>query len=344
MVEGHIHLDKCFIGDEWHPHRPASTIRERIRIEREELARARPVLERARALVEQCVARGTATIRAHVDVDPEIGLSHLRAVLQVREEYRAYVDIGIVAFPQHGLLVNPGTLELMGEAIREGADVVGGLDPASFDGDVNGHLDAIFGLAERTGCPVDIHLHDAGDLGAFELEQIAARTVALGMQGRVAVSHAYALGMLSESRCLAVAQQLVAAGISIMTNAPGDHAFPPVGLLQRAGVNVFAGSDNVRDVWWPYGDADLLERAMLIGYRSGFYTDEELASAFDLVSVNGAFALGIERYGLQIGTPANFVVVDARHVPEAVVARPKRELVLYRGQVVARDGMFVASN
>jgi cytosine deaminase len=218
--------------------------------------------------------------------------------------------------------------------------VVGGLDPATFDGDIDGHLDAIFGLADRTGAPLDIHLHDAGDLGVFEIEQIAERTVALGMQGRVAISHAYALGMVSDSRCAAVADRLADAGISIMTNAPGDHAFPPVALLRRHGVNVFAGNDNVRDVWWPYGDADLLERAMMIAYRSGFDLDEELETAFDLVTSAGARALGIESYGLNIGAPANLVLVDARHVPEAVVARPQRELVIHNGNVVARDGVF----
>jgi cytosine deaminase len=286
------------------------------------------------------VAKGTSVIRTHVDVDPEIGLSHLQALLQVRDEYRAVIEIQIVAFPQHGLLVNPGTLELMGEAIAAGADVVGGLDPATFDGDVAGHLDAVFGLAERSGAPVDIHLHDPGELGAFELEQIAERTKALGMQERVAVSHAYALGMLPEARCEEVADRLAKAGVSIMTNAPGDHAFPPVLQLRNAGVTVFAGNDNVRDVWWPYGDADLLERAMTIGYRSGFYLDEELEIAFDLVTSAGARALGVERYGIATGCPANLIAVEARHVPEAVVARPVRALVLHRGKVVAQNGQF----
>jgi cytosine/creatinine deaminase len=338
LVEGHIHLDKCFIGDAWHPHRPAASIRERIQIEREELARSRPVVERARALVEQCVARGTSVIRTHVDIDPEIGLKHLHALFQVRHEYREIVDIQIVAFPQHGILVNPGTLELMAEAIAAGADLVGGLDPATFDGNVAGHLDAVFGLADRVGVPIDIHLHDPGELGASELELIAERTKALGMQGSVAVSHAYALGMVPGVRCGAVAERLAEAGVSIMTNAPGDHAFPPVLLLRRAGVTVFAGNDNVRDVWWPYGDADLLERAMMIGYRSGFYSDEELEIAFELVTSAGARALGLDRYGIEVGCPANLIAVEARHVPEAVVARPVRALVLHRGMVVARNG------
>ena len=104
------------------------------------------------------------------------------------------MDIQIVAFPQNGILRDPGTAELLDEALAAGADLIGGLDPAGIDGDVKGHLDVVFGLAERHGVGVDIHLHDAGALGCFELRDIAARTIATGLQGRVAVSHAFALG------------------------------------------------------------------------------------------------------------------------------------------------------
>lgn len=340
FVEGHIHLDKCFIGDEWHSYRRGDSIADRIRIEREELAIARPVLARARALVEQCVANGSAFIRTHVDIDPDIGLNHFNAMITVRDEYRDAVDIQIVAFPQHGLVVNPGTLELMDEAIDSGAHIVGGLDPATFDGDITGHLDAIFALAERKGVGLDIHLHDGGDLGAFEIAQIAERTIAAGMQGKVVISHAYALGSIAKNSFDRVATLLANAGVSIMTNAPGDHAFPPVLALRTAGVNVFAGSDNVRDTWWPYGDADMLNRAMMIGYRSGFYEDSELEIAFDLITRAGARAVGLHQFGIGVGNPANLVALKARHIPEAVVTHPDRLLVLHHGRVVARNGVF----
>ena len=340
FVEGHIHLDKCFIGDEWHSYRRGDSIADRIRIEREDLATARPVLERARALVEQCIANGSAFIRTHVDIDPDIGLNHFNAMITVRDEYRDAVDIQIVAFPQHGLVVNPGTLELMDEAIDSGAHIVGGLDPATFDGDITGHLDAIFALAERKGVGLDIHLHDGGDLGAFEIAQIAERTIAAGMQGKVVISHAYALGSIAKNSFDRVATLLANAGVSIMTNAPGDHAFPPVLALRTAGVNVFAGSDNVRDTWWPYGDADMLNRAMMIGYRSGFYEDSELEIAFDLITRAGARAVGLHQFGIGVGNPANLVALKARHIPEAVVTHPDRLLVLHHGRVVARNGVF----
>ncbi|MGO4842696.1 amidohydrolase family protein, partial [Rhizobiaceae sp. 2RAB30] len=99
----------------------------------------------------------------------------------------------------------------------------------------------------------DIHLHDGQMLGIFQIEEIAARTRALGMQGKVVVSHAYALGDVSADSLARTADRLADAGVAIMTNAPGDHPFPPVLALRKAGVTVFGGSDNIRDSWWPYG-------------------------------------------------------------------------------------------
>jgi cytosine deaminase len=139
------------------------------------------------------------------------------------------------------------------------------------------------------------------------------------------------------------AQLLAEAGVAILTNAPGAHAFPPVLLLRDAGVNVFSGNDNIRDSWWPYGDGDLLERAMLVGYRSGFNTDDQLAAAFDMVTANAARALGLTGYGLSVGGMADFVVLDAQHVQDAVIARPKPRDVYKNGRLVARGGTIVAA-
>ncbi|MFN5525491.1 amidohydrolase family protein, partial [Bradyrhizobium sp.] len=105
-----------------------------------------------------------------------------------------------------------------------------------------------------------------------------------------------------------------------------------------AGVTVFSGNDNIRDSWWPYGDGDLLNRAMMVGYRSGFYVDEELRIAFDLVTDAGAKALRLAGYGLNVGARADLVTLDAEHVPEAVVAVPKGRSVYKDGRLVARDG------
>jgi len=346
LVEGHIHLDKCFVGDDWKPHRPCTagfSVRERVRFEKEALASARPIAERAAALIDLCVAHGTTQMRSHVDVDAEVGLRHFESIVAARDAHREKVSVQIVAFPQSGILTSPGTADLLEEAVRAGADLVGGLDPAGHDGDAAAHLDIVFGIAERHGVGIDIHLHDGGMQGISEIEEIARRTRATGLGGKVTISHAYALGEVSSDAVQRTAQLLAEAGVAILTAAPGARAFPPVLLLRDAGVNVFSGNDNIRDSWWPYGDGDLLERAMLVGYRSGFNTDEQLAEAFEMVTANAARALGLAGYGLTVGGAADFLVLDARHVQEAVVARPKPRDVYKNGRLVARAGSIVAA-
>ncbi|PTM90154.1 amidohydrolase family protein [Mycoplana dimorpha] len=341
FVEGHIHLDTSFYGDEWKPHRPCTNgfdVRERVAFQAENMANAAPMAVRARNQLELCLANGATHMRSHVMVDGSVGLKSLETILAVREEYRDCIDIQLVAFPQSGILSSPGTPELLDEAIALGADLVGGLDPASFDRDVERHLDVVFGVAEKRGVGVDIHLHDMGTLGIFEIEQICARTQALGMGGQVAISHAYGLGDVPEALAGRTGALLARSGVAIMTNAPGDHAFPPVALLRAEGVTVFSGSDNIRDSWWPFGDGDMLSRASMIAYRSGFYTDDMLAAAFDVVTEAGARALGIADYGLRPGARADFVVLDAPHVPQAVVDVPKPRDVYKNGRLVASGG------
>lgn len=341
FVEGHIHLDTSFYGDAWRPHIPCSNgfdVRERVAFQAQNLAAAAPMEERARNQLELCIGQGSLSMRSHVMVDGSVGLKHLEVILAVRERYRDLIDIQLVAFPQSGILSSRGTPALLDEALKLGCDLVGGLDPANFDRDVKAHLDVVFGLAEKHGAGVDIHLHDGGSLGLFQIEEIAARTKALGMQGRVAVSHAYALGDIAADALASAADMLAESGVAIMTNAPGNHAFPPVAALRKAGVTVFSGSDNIRDSWWPYGDGDMLNRANMIGYRSGFYEDWELEAAFDVVSQAGAKALGLEGYGIAVGASADFVAMRAEHVPEAVVAVPRDRTVYRRGRVVAQGG------
>ncbi|RWX13949.1 metal-dependent hydrolase [Rhizobium leguminosarum] len=341
LVEGHIHLDTSFYGGKWIPHRPCTNgfdVRERVAFQHENMAIAEPMDVRARKQLELCIANGTTAMRSHVMVDASVGLSSLETILTVREEYRSLIDLQLVAFPQSGILASPGTSDLLDKAIEFGADLVGGLDPGSFDRDIEGHLAVVFGVAARRGVDVDIHLHDAGLLGVFTIEQICARTRTLGLEGRVAISHAYALGDVAPDVTKRAADELARSGVSIMTNAPGAQSFPPVALLRAAGVTVFSGSDNIRDSWWPYGDGDMLGRAMMIGYRSGFYTDEELNAAFDVVTASGAKALRLEGYGLKIGAKADFIVLEAEHVAEAVVSVPRSRSVYRGGRLVAQDG------
>ncbi|MEO1354007.1 MAG: amidohydrolase family protein [Cyanobacteria bacterium J06635_15] len=337
FIDGHIHLDKTLMGAEWIPHIAGDTVRERIAIEKKVLSQvAVPMEQRAAALIEQVIRQGSTTVRTHVDVDPELGLSHLHTLLKLREHYADKLSIQIVAFPQSGVMTCPGTLDLLDQAIQAGADLVGGLDPAGIDNDITGQLDGLFTIAHRHGVGIDIHLHDPAELGIYQLQQIAQRTKALALSGRVTVSHAYALGMVNADLAKNTAETLADAGVSILTNAPGNQAFPPIQILRDAGVTVFAGSDNIRDAWWPFGDGDMLERAMIIAYRSSFCTDELLRIPFEMATQAGAEALGMKNYGLQVEAAADFVVLKAMTVAEAVVSRPQRSFVIKRGHIVAQ--------
>jgi cytosine/creatinine deaminase len=339
FVDGHIHLDKTLLGLPFQPHRPGHTVGERIAREKELRRELRyPVEQRAKHLIRRIIAYGTTAVRTHVDVDSEIGLAGLHALLGIRETARGLLDIQIVAFPQSGVMADPGVADLLDQAVRDGADLVGGLDPAGIDEDINGHLDAIFGIAERHGVGLDIHLHDPGPLGCFELRQIAERTSALGLNGRVAVSHAFALGAVDDAEFGRTAEALAHAEVAIMTNGPGPVPMPPVKRLVSAGVTVFGGSDNIRDAWSPYGNGDMLERAMLIAYRQGFLADEDLNLAFDLANGAAARVLRLANHGVEINRAADLVAIPARSIPEAVAARRSRLLVMKKGKVVAQNG------
>ena len=332
FVDGHIHLDKSFVGDRWRPHRHVTSLRERLAIEKQELASAGPIVERADALIRQAASFGTIAMRSHVDVDATTGLTNLHAVMEAREKWRGVVDIELVAFPQAGVVSCPGTAEVLDAAAREGAQVIGGIDPTTLDGDADGQLDIVFGIAEKRGVKIDIHLHEPGQQGIDQLHRIAGRTRASGLNGRVSVSHAYGLGDVAPEVVDRIAAALAEAGVSIMTNAPGDRAFPPILQLRAAGVRVFTGNDNIQDAWWPYGNGDMLQRAMLVGYRSGFYTDEELGVALHMATEAGAAVLGKGDYGLKVGNEATFVVVKAPNAAAAVAAVPAERAIVRSGQ------------
>ena len=343
LVDGHIHLDKTLLGLPWVPNRAAgSRVSDRIEAERRVRAeRTVPEAETGANLVRQVMASGTLSMRSHVDIDNQLGLGNLHEVLKVRERFRDLVSIQIVAFPQSGIVRSPGTSDLLDAAIGEGADLVGGLDPIGIDRDLDAHLDAIFGIAERRGVGVDIHLHDSGESGIAQLTAIARRTEAAGLNNRVAVSHAFALGSVPTDVAERTADLLAEAGVAIMSHGPGGATMPPLKLLHEHGVEVFGGSDNIRDAWSPFGNGDMLQRAMMIAYRANFRHDEELALAFDMVTAAAGRVLGLTPYGIAAGAPADFIVVEAGSLAEAVATYPRRKLVIKAGRIVARDGVLV---
>jgi cytosine/creatinine deaminase len=340
LVDAHAHLDKTLWGTPWHPHQAGPLLWDKINNERQVLAQLglSPAVQSAR-IVRHMLARGTTHCRTHVDIGPDIGLKHFHGVMAMREAHRDWIDLQLVAFPQTGVMVRPGTLDLLEQAVREGAEVLGGLDPMGIDHDPKGQLDGLFAIAGRHGCELDIHLHDPGALGAATLEMIADRTKALGLQGRVALSHAFCLGQVDAPRLEQLVALLLDNDIAVMSHAPsGPTLFPPLRLLAERGVRLFTGSDGVRDTWSPLNNGDMLERAYLIAYRSGFRDDPGIELALRMASFGGAQAMGLKGYGLDLGCVADLLLVEAETAAEAVCFHPARQWVMKRGKVVARGG------
>ena len=339
LVEAHTHLDKNLLGLPWQPNSAGPTIQDMIDNERKlkrEIDMA-PGRQSARQVVLS-IANGSTHIRSHVDVDTKHGLWGIEGVMETRERYRDWIDIELVVFPQSGMLKRPGTVELMEEALRLGAEVVGGIDPCTMDKDPKGHVDTVFALAQSFGRPVDIHLHEPNELGLFSMGLILDRTRALGMAGKVTISHAFCLGMNDWLVVGRMLDDLAAAGIALMTTAPSGWPAPPVKRAHAAGITICSGSDGIRDLWHPYGNADMLDRARHVGERNGLDKDHEVGLALEICTGGGARVMALPNYGLEVGRDADLVLIRARNVPEAVVLCPPRQLVLKRGKVVARDG------
>ena len=223
----------------------------------------------------------------------------------MRERFRDLVDIQIVAFPQSGILRSPGTAELLDAAITEGADLVAASIPSASTAISTDISMRSSGSPRRRGVGVDIHLHDRGESGIAQLTAIAAphRGGRPERQGRGEPRLRAGLG--ADRRRRRTADLLAEAGVAIMSHGPGArHA--ALKLLHEHGVEVFGGSDNIRDAWSPFGNGDMLERAMMIGYRATSGTTRRWRCAFDMVTGAAARVLGIADYGIAVGRAGRF--------------------------------------
>ncbi|WP_328391519.1 amidohydrolase [Nocardia sp. NBC_00416] len=343
FVDTHCHLDKTLWSGPWVPNTGGRSLAGRIANgegRRAELGIPNP--DYSANLLAAMIAGGTSHVRSHIDIDPEVGLAGVEAVRAAAARHAGRVDVELVAFPQGGLISRPGTAELLDEALAGGVEVVGGIDPAGFDGDPAGQLNLLFGLAERHGAKIDIHLHDAGALGAWEFDLIIERTEATGLGGRVAISHAYAMGALPADDQRRIADRLTAAGVAMVTCAVGDAPVVPLRVMHAAGATLALGNDGIRDLWTPYGDGDMLRRISTVAFRDRLLADEEIELALAAGTMGGARVLGLSDHGLAVGARADLVTVEAPTPAAAVVGVPTRKLVLKGGCVVARDGQLAA--
>lgn len=334
--EKHVHLDKTYMGEPWRACVPASSVIERSTIEKNILSSIETsTVDRAKNLLDILLRHGSTSIRTHVDIYPEVGLENLSGVKTALADYEQQVDSEIVAFAQHGLLYG-NTVGLMREAVRNGAGLVGSVDPATVDLNIEASLVQLMDIAVEGNVGIDLHLHDPSYLGTFTMKRLAALTIEAGWQGKVAISHAFGLGDVTLSEARTVAESLKEAGVSIVSSVPIGRNIPPVSLLADVGVNVSLGNDNIYDSWWPTGNGDVLERLGRL-VEINRWTDEfSLSQALRFITdgITPLTTTGEQVWPVK-GDVASFVLADAKCTAEAVARRAKRTAVFHKGSLVA---------
>ena len=308
-----------------------------------------PLPERVAGTLERMIVRGTTRVRSYAQVDVDCGLERLDAVVDAKRRFAARADVAVIVFPQAGILREEGTVAVLEDALAAGADVIGGIDPCQLDRDPARHLDIVFGLAEKYGVGIDVHLHEPGALGVFSAELIIERTRALGMQGRVSLSHAYDLGSVSESVSRRLIDEFAELDIAMATVAPPAAGQLPLLDLVSAGVRVGLGEDGQRDYWSPYGNCDMLDRTWQLAFTNGFRRDEHIELALAVATMGGASILDPsstrvtgpgDRPGLAVGDRADLLIVDGETPTSAVMDRGSDRTVIHDGAVVA-DGLVL---
>lgn len=351
FVNLHLHADKSLLGEVMRPN-VSGTLPEAIEITNE-FKRSydpREVAQRAGRVLEEGVRNGTTFFRLFADVGTIGGLRAAQGLLLARERFRDLCRIQVVAFPQEGIFRDPGAAELLGEAIKEGCDVVGGLPWYEYtDDEARRHIDICFELARRHDLDIHMLADDTDDPNSRTLEYLALKTMREGFQGRVTASHCGALAAYNDVYAAKVIDMVATAGVTISANThinlvcsarldrePRRRGIARVKELLARGVNVVSSQDDVNDPYYPFGKPDQLEVALLMAHTAQLTLPHELEQVFDMVTVNAARAARLDDYGLAPGRRADLVVLDAPSVHEALRLQPPRRHVIKDGQEVAR--------
>ncbi len=328
LIETHIHLDKSRLLDRC----PCgASVSDAIR----SVAQAKrdfteeDVYDRARETLERCILHGTTRMRTHVEVDPRVGLTSVRALLRLKRDYAWAIDLELCAFPQEGLLDDPGCDAVLVAALEAGCDLVGGVPYV--DRDPAAQIHRIFELAQRFGLDIDFHLDNALDgdgLDVLEVCRLAERT---GWGGRVAVGHMTKLSTLEPARFDEIAAIIAGSGVSVavlpatdlfmmgrgaVANMPRGVA--PAHRLQERGVVCSLSTNNVLNPFTPYGDGSLVRIANLFANVAQLGTTEELSACFDLITTGPAQVMRHDDYGIVVGAPADLVILDAESPAQAI--------------------------
>ena len=331
FVETHVHLDKSGILDRCHCSR--GTLTEAVAA----VAAAKrdfteeDVYARARTTLEKALLHGTNRMRTHVEVDPRIGLTSVRALLRLQRDYRWAIDIELCAFPQEGLLDDPGCEDVLVQALAEGCEVVGGAP--YMDRDSHGQIARIFDLARRFDRDIDFHLDFGLDAAHLDAEEVCRKTDEFGWGGRVAIGHVTKFSSLPPERLDVVARRLGDAGVAVtvlpstdlfLTGRDHDHSVPrgvaKAHRLLELGVNCSLSTNNVLNPFTPFGDCSLVRIANLYANVAQVGDANGLASCLDMVTGRSAKLMNLPDYGIAPGMPADMVVLDCASRGEAVAS------------------------
>lgn len=354
FVESHIHLDSALTAGEprWNQ---SGTLFEGIEIwrDRKQHLTLEDIKIRALATLKQQARQGVLFVRTHADVS-EPSLTALRGLLEVREQVKDWMTLQVVAFPQDGIYGNPQNDALLEEALKLGADGVGGIPHYELtreDGVRSVHR--VFELANQYGCLVDLHCDEIDDDQSRFLEVVAACAIRSGLGARVTASHttafgsynnAYAhklLGFLIRSQINFVSNPLINITLQGRTdNYPKRRGITRVKELWQQGLNVSLGHDCIQDPWYSLGTGNMLDVAHMAVHVCHMTGLDEINACYDMVTVNGAKTLNVSHnYGVEVGSPANLIVLDAHDRFDSIRRRAPICHVISQGKIL--DGRWL---
>ncbi len=351
FIETHIHLDKSCILDRCTSDR--GDLEEAIR----ETAKAKAaftsedVHTRASRTLEKSILQGTTHMRTHLEVDPGVGLRGLDGVLPLIKEYAWAIDLQICVFPQEGLLNNPGTDELMVEALERGCLAVGAAPYT--DSNPHGQIDRVFEMAREFHVDVDMHLDFGPTCDNMDVEHVCRRTEEHKYGGRVTIGHVTKATSLPIAKFEEMAKRMAGAGVAL-TVLPAtdlylmgrghthDHnqarAVVPAHKLLRHGVNCSLSTNNVLNPFTPFGDCSLIRMANLYANICQVGKKADMRECFEMITRRPGQMMRLSDYGLAVGKSADLVVLDTVE-PEMAVAELAPVLYSFkRGRMtVSRD-------
>jgi cytosine deaminase len=293
------------------------------------------IIKNVRKAVRLAVKYGTTHLRAFADTDTKARLEGVKALLRAKEEFREAVDIQVVAFPQDGVLRDPGAEEYLRKALELGADVVGGIPWIEYtDEDAHEHIDRMFKLAKEYDKGISMLMDDAGDPGLRTLEMLAVRTIKEGWEGRVTAHHARAIALYPEPYFRKISALLKKARIGIVSDPQTGPLHAKVRDLYDEGIAVALGQDDIADAYYPYGRNNMLEVAFLASHLMWMTTFEEMEILYDLITTRAAQAMAIPGFEMKEGNQANLVVLNAESVWEALTDHEAPRHVIKDGKEV----------